>query len=178
MIFKHLLLIFIFQIVVFGNSAYNSSLLDFQTKVFPKIVISDSNIEKKLINDNIVFTILYEEIDLNTAQIIKEKIENNYTNLKEYNVEVKLQKYDTFMENNLSSAYYFLLGKREKISQISQILTQNSRLSFAYDDRYLDLGVIFSLKIGQKVDIILKLEALKKSKIELQNSIFNVVIIR
>lgn len=178
MIFRVLLLLAIFQISIFGNSVYNPNILDFQAKVFPKIVALDNKIENKLVDNSIVFTILYEDIDLNTAQILKDKIEKNYTNLKNYKLEVKLQEYNSFVEYDLSTAYCFLLGKKEVILEISTVLSKNSRLSFAYNYDYLDFGVIFGLKIGQKVDIFLKFENLKKSKIELQNSIFNLVNLR
>lgn len=178
MIFKKISFIIILQIILFANSVYNSNLLDFQAKVFPKIIVSDNNLENKLFENKVIFTILYEEIDFNTAQILKDKIEKNYKTLKDYKLEVKLTKYDEFESSNLSTAYFFLLGKKDKVSQIVNILSNNNCLSFAYDDRYLDFGVIFGLKITSKIDIFLNLQALKNSKIELQNSILNVVKIR
>ena len=71
-----------------------------------------------------------------------------------------------------------LLGKEKQIVEITKNLENKNRLSFAYNNSYLDLGVIFGLSITSKVDILLNLEALKNSKIELQNSIFSVVKIR
>ncbi|WP_198305784.1 hypothetical protein [Arcobacter vandammei] len=176
MIFR--LLLCFFSTSLFANVVYNPKILDIQAKVFPKIIISDNDFEKKLIDNKIVLTLFYEEIDLNTAQSLKEKIEKNYEILKDLPFEVNLQKYSDFRSDNLSTAYLFLLGKKENITQISNILEKNSRLSFAYDDSYLDFGVIFALKISAKIDIFLNLQALKNSEIELQNSIFNVVKIR
>lgn len=143
--------------------------------MFPKIIISDNNFEDKLIENKIVFTILYEDIDYNTAEFFKNKIEKNYNSLKDYTLEVNILKYSEFNIKNLSTAYLFLLGEKEKISEISQNLGNKSRLSFTYDDRYLNFGVIFGLAIASKVEIFLNLEALRNSKIELQNSIFSVV---
>lgn len=177
MIFR-LFLFHLFTIFSFANGVYNQNILDIQAKVFPKIIIADNNLEKKLINNKIDLIILYEDIDYTTAQILKDKIEKNYETLKDYKLEVKLLKYDKFKSDNFSTAYYFLLGNKEKIIQISNILSKNSRLSFAYDDDYLDFGVIFGLKISQKIDIFLNLQSLKNSKIELQNSIFNLVKIK
>ena len=178
MIFKRIIFIIFLPFSLFANSAYNSNLLDIQAKVFPKIIISDNDFEDKLIENRVVYTILYEDIDYNTAEILKEKIKKNYNSLKDYTLEVNILKYSEFDIKNLSTAYLFLLGKEEKISEISKILENKSRLSFAYDDRYLNFGVIFGLAISLKIDIFLNLKALKNSKIELQNSIFNVVKIR
>ncbi|AYJ81058.1 hypothetical protein AN286_02760 [Aliarcobacter cryaerophilus ATCC 43158] len=178
MIFKKIVFILFLQFSLFANSVYNLNFLDFQAKVFPKIILLDNNFEDKLIKNSVVLTILYEEIDYNITEILKDKIVKEYKSLKDYHLEVNSLKYSEFNINKLSTAYILLLGKDEKILEISKILTNNSRLTFAYDNSYLDLGVIFGLSITSKVDIFLNLEALKNSKIELQNSIFSVVKIR
>ncbi|RBQ29376.1 hypothetical protein [Aliarcobacter vitoriensis] len=178
MIFNKLLLILYLSIFTFANGVYNINLLDFQAKVFPKIIIADNNLENKLINNKILLTILYDDIDLNSAQILKEMLEKNYITLKDFTFEVNLIRYNDFISSNISTAYFFLLGKKDKIVQITELLSKNGRLSFTYDDSYLDFGVIFGLKISSKVNIFLKLQNLKDSGIELQNSIFNVVILK
>ena len=99
----------------------------------------------------------------------------DFSMLEAHQLKIRNEKFNA---NKLSTAYILLLGKDEKILEISKILSSNSRLTFAYDNSYLDLGVIFGLAITSKVDILLNIEALKNSKIELQNSIFSVVKIR
>ena len=173
MIFKKIFFIIFLKFSLFANSVYNINFLDFQAKVFPKIILLDNNFEKKLIKDKIVLTFLYEEIDYNIAETLKEKIKKNYNFLKDYNLEVNSLKYSEFDINNLSTAYMLLLGKEKQIVEITKNLENKNRLSFAYNNSYLDLGVIFGLSITSKVDILLNLEALKNSKIELQNSIGN-----
>ena len=178
MISKKIFFIIFLQFSLFANSVYNINFLDFQAKVFPKIILLDNNFEDKLLENSVVLTILYEEIDYSVVEILKDKIEKEYISLKDYNLKVNSLKYSEFNRNKLSTAYILLLGKDEKILEISKILSSNNRLTFAYDNNYLDLGVIFGLSITSKVDILLNIEALKNSKIELQNSIFSVVKIR
>ena len=178
MISKKIFFIIFLQFSLFANSVYNINFLDFQAKVFPKIILLDNNFEDKLLENSVVLTILYEEIDYSVVEILKDKIEKEYKSLKDYNLKVNSLKYSEFNANKLSTAYILLLGKDEKILEISKILSSNNRLTFAYDNSYLDLGVIFGLSITSKVDILLNIEALKNSKIELQNSIFSVVKIR
>ena len=178
MISKKIFFIIFLQFSLFANSVYNINFLDFQAKVFPKIILLDNNFEDKLLENSVVLTILYEEIDYSVVESLKDKIEKEYKSLKDYNLKVNSLKYSEFNANKLSTAYILLLGKDEKILEISKILSSNSRLTFAYDNSYLDLGVIFGLSITSKVDILLNIEALKNSKIELQNSIFSVVKIR
>ena len=178
MISKKIFFIIFLQFSLFANSVYNINFLDFQAKVFPKIILLDNNFEDKLLENSVVLTILYEEIDYSVVEILKDKIEKEYKSLKDYNLKVNSLKYSEFNRNKLSTAYILLLGKDKKILEISKILSSNGRLTFAYDNSYLDLGVIFGLSITSKVDILLNIEALKNSKIELQNSIFSVVKIR
>lgn len=178
MIFKVVLSLF-FITTIFANGIYNSNLLDIQSKVFPKIIISDNNIEKKTLGKKIIFVILYEDIDFNMALILKDKIEKNYKRLKDIDFLVELKEIDKFDKKEpLSTAYYFLLTDKNKIHLISNFLIQNNRLTFSYDDTYLEFGIIFSLKINSQIDLFLNLQELKNSKIELENSIFNAVKIR
>jgi len=178
MIFK--IGVFLFSITtLFANTIYNSNLLNIQAKVYPKIIISDKNVKNKTVKNKIILTILYEEIDFNTALVLKDKIENNYKNLKEIDFLVNLIKIDEFDRTEpLSTAYYFLLGDKSKISSISHFVALNNRLTFSYDDTYLKNGVIFGLKINAQIDIFLNLKELKHSKIELENSLFNAVTIK
>lgn len=174
-----LLLFFFLLSILNANGIYNSNILDIQGKVFPKMIILDKNIEKKTLEEKIVFTILYENIDINTAFLLKERIEKNYNELKNFDLIVKLKRFDDFNEKEpLSTAYYFLIGDKNKIIKINDFLILNSRLTFSYDDTYLDSGIIFSLKQSFKIDLFLNLQSLKNSKIELENSIFNLVKIR
>jgi hypothetical protein len=178
MIFKVLLSLF-FITTIFANGIYNSNLLDIQSKVFPRIIISDKSVEKKTLEKKIIFVILYEEIDFNMALILKDKIERNYKSLKDIDFLVELKEIDKFDKKEpLSTAYYFLLADKNKIHLISDFLIKNNRLTFSYDDTYLELGIIFSLKINSQIDLFLNLQELKNSKIELENSIFNAVKIR
>lgn len=171
------IVLFLFSITTLcANGIYNSNLLDIQSKVFPKIIIFDKDIEKKILEEKIIFTIFYEEIDYNIALQLKDKIENNYKNLKNIDFQVKLKKIDHFDKKEpLSTAFYFLLADKNKIRLISDFLIANHRLSFSYDDAYLEYGIIFSLKINSQIDLFLNLQELKNSKIELENSIFNTV---
>ena len=98
---------------------------------FPKIILLDNNFEDKLLENSVVLTILYEEIDYSVVEILKAKIEREDKSLKDYNLKVNSSKYSEFNRNKLSTAYILLLGKDEKILEISKILSSNSRLTFA-----------------------------------------------
>ena len=84
------IVLFLFSITTLcANGIYNSNLLDIQSKVFPKIIIFDKDIEKKILEEKIIFTIFYEEIDYNIALQLKDKIEIIKNNLNYSLVETK-----------------------------------------------------------------------------------------
>jgi hypothetical protein len=175
-----LIFFFIFTYVnIYANSVYDLNLLILQSKVFPKVILADYNINEKVIDNKIVFTILYEEIDTNIANKFKKMIEQNYPKLKEYEVELRLLQYKDFSrKTQLDTAYIFLLGKEKEITEISKFITNNKRLSFSYDKNYVDYGVIFGLEISSTVSLLLNLNSLKQSQINLENSIFKVTKIK
>ena len=74
MISKKIFFIIFLQFSLFANSVYNINFLDFQAKVFPKIILLDNNFEDKLLENSVVLTILYEEIDYSVVEILKDKI--------------------------------------------------------------------------------------------------------
>lgn len=141
--------------------------------------MADKQLEDKTNGKTIYFTILYDEIDLNIALKFKKMVMQNYQNLNEYQVSVNLLNYQDFVPNKkLSTAYFFLLGDEKQIQAIATNITHNSRLSFCYNNDYLEYGVLFGLEITSKVSLNLNLNQLKKSKIELENSILKVVKIK
>jgi hypothetical protein len=176
--FRILLLLFI-CINLSANSAYDLTILTLQSKVFPKIILADKNISKKLINNTIEITILYEEIDIVIVNRLKKSIEQNYPKLKDFDVVIKTLEYKDFSKmSTLSSAYFFLSGKENDIVRISNFIIENKRLSFCYEKNYVDLGIIFGLQISSTVSLLLNFNSLKLSGINLENSIFKVTKIR
>lgn len=178
MSFRIFLLLFI-CINLSANSAYDLTILTLQSKVFPKIILADKDISEKLINNTIEITILYEEIDIVIVNRLKKSIEENYPKLKDFDVVIKTLEYQDFSKiTPLSSAYFFLSGKEKDIVQISDFIIKNKRLNFCYEKNYIDLGIIFGLEISSSVSLLLNLNSLKKSEINLENSIFKVTKIK
>lgn len=179
MTFKLLLFLIFAYSSIFANSVYDLNLLRLQSKVFPKVVLADYDINEKVVDNKIVFTILYEEIDTNIAYKLKNMIEQNYQKLKEFELELRLLQYKDFSQNEqLGTAYIFLLGKEKYITAISHFVAKNKRLSFSYDKSYIKYGAIFGLEISATVSLLLNFESLKQSKIKLENSIFKVAKIK
>ena len=166
--------------MLYAGEVYDLNVLSLQSRVFPKVILTDIDIETKTINNNIIITILYEKIDTQNAIEFQKMIQRNYKTLKDFDLSVKLLEYENFsQQKELSSAYFFLLtDNSEQLVLIANEITKKQRLTFCYDENYLDYGVMMGLDISEKVSLPLNFKSLKQSKIKLQNSIFKVVKIR
>lgn len=180
MIFKLFAFFLLFLPSLYADGVYDLNVLSLQAKVFPKVILTDTNIENKTSNNKIVITVLYEKIDTQTAVQFQKMVQRNYKTLKGFDLSVRLLEYKNFsQQKELSSAYFFLLTDNIKqLTSIANEITNEHRLTFCYDESYLDYGVMMGLDISERVSLSLDLKTLKQSKVQLQNSIFKVVKIR
>jgi uncharacterized protein YjaZ len=180
MIFRTFIFLCLFLSSLYADGVYDLNVLSLQAKVFPKVILTDTDIANKTSNNTIVITILYDKIDTQTAIQFQKMVQRNYKTLKGFDLSVRLLQYKNFsQQKKLSSAYFFLLTDNTKqLTSIAHEITKEHRLTFCYDEGYLDYGVMMGLDIREKVSLSLDLKTLKQSKIKLQNSIFKVVKIR
>ena len=71
------LLLIIFSVTLFGYE-YDKLLLKAQSNIFPKLILLDEDISKKVLNKEIVFCIVYHQSDYIKSMQIKETIEKRY----------------------------------------------------------------------------------------------------
>lgn len=171
-----ILLISLFLSVFAEN--YNNGMLDMHAKVFPKILLSDTKIDDKLVNGTIKIMILYSEEDITIANKLKVQMIHLYPLLKEHPLHVVLQEYQQFDPADNATAYYELLGDKKSIQNVNRWGQKNSRITFSYQSDYLDYGTIMSLYISDKVSPYINTEALKQSNIILDNIIYKIAKIK
>jgi hypothetical protein len=170
--------LFFFLTLLFSLSfAYNEDILQFEAKIFPKLILADKDLSSKIINNQIKITILCVEFDRSAAFNLKSMIERNYSALQGKKIVVEVLEYKNFSpEKEMSSAYLFLPSDdRARVSFIASVLAKQKRLTFAYSNDYLEMGVLFSLEIRNKIYITCNFNLLKQSHIELDNSILRLV---
>ena len=106
--------------VVFGNG-YDMLLLKAQASIFPKILLLDKNIDKKLVDGKIVYVIVYREDDLFTALKIRDLIELEHEHhLGRYGLAVRLLKYSE-ISPDIEAAAIYALRLPEAIEKVAQI---------------------------------------------------------
>lgn len=152
------------KLIVFAQN-YNDFLLRIQSKIYPKIILLDKKIDKKLINGKIMFGIVYDNDDFFIAQRVKELIKKIYgSRLDRY--EFKIIPIE--MLNILDSKYadysylYILKSIPDRLKQLSLFVKKHNIITFTYDKEELKYGFLFSLDIEKKPIIYMNKKVLNK----------------
>ena len=159
---------------VFGYN-YDEVLLKAQASIFPKIILLDKKIENKLIDDKIVYTIVYDKADYYTALSIEKYINENFNGkLDKYNYKINLVDFKEFSEKTEASAIY-VLNLDEHIEKIAIVANTKGVISFSYDINNLKRGLMFSLVIEKSTVLYLEKDNLYTTKVEFVDALLQMV---
>jgi len=159
---------------VFGYN-YDEVLLKAQASIFPKIILLDKKIQNKLIDDKIVYTIVYDKADYYTALSIENYINENFNGkLDKYNYKINLVDFKEFSEKTEASAIY-VLNLDEHIEKIAIVANNKGVISFSYDINNLKRGLMFSLVIEKSTVLYLEKENLHTTKVEFVDALLQMV---
>ena len=141
--------IFLFFILfiqsLFGYN-YNDLLLKADATIFPKIMLMDKKIKTKLIDGELIYTIVYDKSDYETALHVKEYIEKTFKKrMDRYPYEVDLVEFSQLSTNTKASALYVLKSSVENIKKAADVAHKKGIISFSYDVNNLKYGLLFSL---------------------------------
>ncbi len=169
-----LTLLFILHTFLFGYN-YNDMLLKAQASIFPKIMMLDKKLEEKLIDGKIVYTIVFDEEDHDTALRISEFINKNYkNNFDKYSYKINLVKFtDLSIDTNASIIY--MLNSNKDIKKVADIAKQKGIITFAYDINNLKNGLLFSLMLEKSTVLYLNKENLHTQKVDFVDSLLQMV---
>ncbi|NOR58165.1 MAG: hypothetical protein GQ474_06555 [Sulfurimonas sp.] len=170
-------IIFLYLVLVnlaYGYS-YNDILLKAQASIFPKIMLLDKNLENKLVDGKIVYTIAYDESDLHTAQEISEFIDKNFEGyFDKYIYTINLVEFSDLSIDTKASAIY-TLNSEEHIYKVAIFAKEKGIIAFSYDIQNLKKGLIFSLMLEKSTVLYLNKEDLNKTKIDFVDSLLQMV---
>jgi len=146
----------------------NDSLLKIHATLVPKVYLMDYNFEKKLHDGTIVIAILYEGSEYRAAKSLKEKIKSRYPKgINSYKIVSKLVPY-TEVSKSSANIFYMFPSSEKMIHKSVQKAEKEHSLTFAYDQKDLNYGVMISLNVAKKIKPILNLEAIKRNSIEMR----------
>jgi len=171
--------IFLFFILfvssLFGYN-YDELLLKADATIFPKIMLMDKKIKNKLIDNKIIYTIVYSPCDYETALHVKEYIETIFKkHMDKYPYELDLVEFSHLSLNTKASALYILKSSTQNIKKAANIARQKGIISFSYDVNYLKYGLLFSLVIENSTILYLNKEYFHMKNIDFVDYLLSMV---
>lgn len=171
---KVVLFFLIFQNIAFAYS-YNALLLKAQTAIFPKILLLDKKLTEKLIDDKILFSVIYEKSDLFTALEVRELLMAHYgKTLDKYPFEIKMIEYSEVSPDIKSTAIYLLNSGRD-MRKLAGTAMEKGVITFVYDNANLKEGFLFSLMIEKSTVIYLNKNVLQNSDVDFVDALYQIV---
>ncbi len=172
---KILFLLTFLQILLFGYE-YDELTLKAQATVFPKLLLLDQDVSKKLVDDQIQFSIVYQEGERREAQKVKAFIEKQFgKTLGAYKLNVIIESYEKVQKGEKSTAYYILNSRDDQMQKVAQIGMDHNLIVYTYDKQNFQNSILISLAIKDSTIIYLNKEMLKSYKINFVDALYQIV---
>lgn len=127
-------------------SQYNSTVIELEAKLFPKMLLLSENIKKHASTLHIV--IIAKDSANYSARVFKENIEKNYAKkLQNREVVVQIKEFTDAKKSN-ADGVIVLYHSAEELTKIATWANEHKIPSFAYDPAHLEYGILASLYIG------------------------------
>lgn len=140
---------------------YDPLLLRAQTTLFPKILLLDQDVDKKIKLNKLEVLVLYAENDFKNAVLTKKLIEEKYKN-KRNEMSVKLIRYEEFNDSMTATAYFLLKGSDDLIEMVASHAEKNNSITFSYDYNDFKSNVLLSVIMKEKTYIYLNKKSFQK----------------
>lgn len=149
------------------HAAYDTVLLKMHAKVFPKMIMTDTEIDRKAVDGAIVVGIVYDQGEVGDARRLQALIEELYPDIGAYRLEVRLLPYSRFDEPSppSASALFLLDSSSKNVRKAVAYAQRHALVTYAYNPAYLKQGVLLSLYIDQKTRPYLNLSEAKSYNI-------------
>lgn len=173
---KKIVFIYLLLINLAYGYNYDDLLLKAQASIFPKIMLLDQKLGDKLIDGEIVYTIVYDKSDYLEALEIKEFIDANYKgHFDEYEYKINLVEFSALTSQTQTSAFYVLNLSDQEIKQVANFAKEKGVISFSYEVNNLKYGLLFSLMLKNSTMLYLNKEYLDTAKIDFVDSLLQMV---
>ena len=157
-------------------SSYNDLLLKAQSSIFPKILLLDKKLENKLVNNTLIYTIVYKNDDYNTALRVKNMImKDNKKYFGKYPYKIDLVQFSKLSFKTEASSFYILDLSDEDVKKAAIIAKAKGIVSFAYNIDDLKDGLLFSLVMEKSIGLYLNKSNLSTKKIDFDDSLLQMV---
>ncbi|MEA2073630.1 MAG: hypothetical protein U9O86_08600 [Campylobacterota bacterium] len=138
---------------------YNSTIIEIEAKLFPKMIMLSEDIDK---NATVLkIDIIAHKQDLAYAREFKESIQAKYPE-KLINKVVKVSISKLGSLNEEADAFIVLDHTEKELQKIANFANTRKILSFAYDPSYMDSGILAAIYIGISTKPYLNKEIIQK----------------
>jgi len=168
-------LLILFQMTLFGYE-YDKLLLQAQAHIFPKLVLLDQDISKKVLDKEIIFNIVYHPSDYIKSKQIKKMIEEKFGNsVENYKLKLVLKAFNEIKSDDRANAYYILQGSSKQVKRICDIAQERKVPTFTYDPLYFKDGALLSLVMHNESTIYLNKKVHKSYGINFVDIFYQIV---
>ena len=138
---------------------YDTTILELEAKLFPKMIFLSDSSNKK--SNTLSIYIIAQEIDRKSAEYFQNLILTNYPKkISGKKIEVSIREFTKFKEN--PDAIIVLDHNQEILTKIALWANTNRVISLAYDPYYMSYGLLASLYIGKTIKPYINSTAMKK----------------
>lgn len=171
---KIILFCLVFVNIAYGYN-YNNLLLKAQASIFPKIILLDKKLDNKLIDGKIIYTIVYDESDYDTAVEVSAFIDKKHKGyFDNYIYKINLVKISDLSKETEATVIY-ALNSISSIIRIADIAKEKGIITFSYSIENLRRGLLFSLIIEKSTVLYLNKENLYAKEIDFVDSLLQMV---
>ena len=154
---------------------YDDLLLKAQSSIFPKIMLLDKKVKNKLVENKLVYTIVYDNNDYETALHVKDYIDTSFQwHFDKYPYTINIVDFENITSNTKASAFYVLKSSKTNIQKVGDIAKKKGVIAFSYDISNLKYGLLLSLIIEKSTVIYLNKDNLT-SDIDFVDFLFQMV---
>lgn len=145
---------------------YSQTVFRMHANILPRVVLMDYNFKKKLIDNKIVITVVYETEDYYAALQLKQFIEDKFRHgINHIPVEIELLEASSLSEKNRATIFYLLQLDKTHLKKLVHIANTHDAVTFSYDKRDLHQGINLSTILTKTIKIIINIESLKENNI-------------
>ena len=156
---KRVLSLFLILSLQLSAIEYKPTLLELEAKIFPKMILLNSKLDKT--SETLTIYIIIKEWDIYTAQELQNNIENYYPKkIAGKKIVVSIEQFKDFKKT--PDAIILLKHTKEELTQIANWANKKGIVSLAYDPSYMEYGILASLYIGKSTKPYLNKKIIQK----------------
>lgn len=168
-----LVILFILNSSNLFSSTYNEELLEVFSKIAPRLVVMSNQTND--IRSDINICVVNDPLDDKYGSLLIHKIQKNYPNgVKNYKLKLINTNYSGLNACQQADIAIMFDTDDQSIEKSLKFFNRNRILTFSYNPKYLEYGVGVTLYIGKKVVPYINLDALRKNRIELDNTLIQI----